>query len=65
MIGTRIVAGEHKGEDMRGIATSLGQRPTLAPESESHVHSMWGAHHFVLDDPAGGWYACIKCGRYA
>lgn len=20
---------------------------------------------FVLDDPAGGWYACIECGRYA
>jgi hypothetical protein len=20
---------------------------------------------FVLDDPAGGWYACIDCGRYA
>jgi hypothetical protein len=20
---------------------------------------------FVLDDPVGGWYACIDCGRYA
>jgi hypothetical protein len=20
---------------------------------------------FVLDDPAGGWYACAECGRYA
>jgi hypothetical protein len=20
---------------------------------------------FVLDDAAGGWYACIECGRYA
>lgn len=20
---------------------------------------------FVLDDPAGGWYVCIECGRYA
>lgn len=20
---------------------------------------------FVLDDPAGGWYTCAECGRYA
>lgn len=20
---------------------------------------------FVLDDPAGGWYVCIECGRHA
>jgi hypothetical protein len=20
---------------------------------------------FVLDDPAGGWYTCLECGRYA
>ena len=66
MIGrTRIVAGEHKGDDMRGIATSLGQRPTLAPY-QNRTCARCGEHTiFVLDDPAGGWYACIKCGRYA
>jgi PHP family Zn ribbon phosphoesterase len=60
-----IVAGSHKGDDMRGIATSIGQRPTLAPyQNRSCIRC--GEHTiFVLDDPAGGWYACIKCGRYA
>ena len=54
-----------QGDDMRGIATSLGQRPTLAPyQNRSCVRC--GEHTiFVLDDPAGGWYACIKCGRFA
>jgi PHP family Zn ribbon phosphoesterase len=62
---TTIVAGDHKGDDMRGIATSIGQRPTLAPY-QNRSCSRCGEHTiFVLDDPAGGWYACIKCGRYA
>ncbi len=57
MIRTRIVAGDHKGEDMRGIATSLGQRPTLAPY-QNRTCTRCGEHTiFVLDDPAGGWYA--------
>jgi len=66
MIGkTRIVAGEQQGDDMRGIATSLGQRPTLAPY-QNRACARCGEHTiFVLDDPAGGFYTCIKCGRYA
>jgi hypothetical protein len=51
---TTIVGGDHKGDDMRGIATSIGQRPTLAPyQNRSCVRC--GEHTiFVLDDPAGG-----------
>ena len=57
--------GRAQGKGMRGISTSLGERPTLAA-TQSRTCVRCGEHTtFVLDDPAGGWYACIECGRYA
>ena len=48
------------------VALSTGRlQNTLAPY-QTRTCVRCGRHTtFVLDDPAGGWYACIECGRYA
>jgi hypothetical protein len=46
-------------------ATAGAVRSALAPY-QTRTCTRCGRHTtFVLDDPAGGWYACIECGRYA
>ena len=47
------------------LAGSVGPRQRLAPY-QTRTCARCGRHTtFVLDDPAGGWYVCIECGRYA
>jgi hypothetical protein len=64
MFRTRISTRER----MRVPAFAPSIRPlqnTLAPY-QTRTCARCGRHTtFVLDDPAGGWYVCIECGRYA
>lgn len=64
-IRTRPRAQEH-GRDMRAIAASLSrQRSTLTPYQTRTCARCGHKTTFVLEDPAGGWYVCVECGRYA
>lgn len=55
----------------RGRAAPLVTRPSDRPvvaraESQMRTCTHCGRHTtFTEDDPAGGWYACVACGRYA
>jgi hypothetical protein len=40
-------------------------RATLAPYQTRTCARCGRNTTFVLEDAAGGWYACIECGRYA
>ena len=41
-------------------------QPPAAIGSQTRTCVRCGRHtRFVLDDPAGGWYVCTGCGRYA
>jgi hypothetical protein len=39
---------------------------SVPPPYQTRTCARCGRHTtFVLDDPAGGWYVCVECGRYA
>jgi hypothetical protein len=45
---------------------SIGRAQNTVAPYQTRTCVRCGRHTtFVLDDPAGGWYACIECGRYA
>jgi hypothetical protein len=48
------------------VALSTIQRQNRLAPFQTRTCVRCGRHTtFVLDDPAGGWYVCIECGRYA
>ena len=48
------------------VAGSVGPRQRSLAPYQTRTCARCGRHTtFVLDDPAGGWYVCIECGRYA
>lgn len=65
MLKTRMSArGSDRAVPVVALSASRRQN-TLAPY-QTRTCVRCGRHTtFVLDDPAGGWYACIECGRYA
>lgn len=65
MLRTNISTGD-EGRWVPAIAVSVrGWRTRLAPYT-TRTCTRCGRHTtFVIDDPAGGWYACSECGRYA
>jgi hypothetical protein len=63
---TRPRTQEYQGRDTRAIAASLSrQRATLTPYQTRTCAHCGRKTTFVLEDPAGGWYFCVECGRYA
>jgi hypothetical protein len=65
MLKTRMSArGSDRAVPVVALSASRRQN-TLAPY-QTRTCVRCGRHTtFVLDDPAGGWYTCIECGRYA
>jgi hypothetical protein len=65
MLKTRMSA-RSSGRAVPVVALSTSQRQTTLAPYQTRTCVRCGRHTtFVLDDPAGGWYACIECGRYA
>jgi hypothetical protein len=66
MIKGRTWTRELQGREMRALAASrIRQRddlPTYQTRSCAHCGL---TTTFALDDPVGGWYVCLECGRYA
>jgi hypothetical protein len=60
------MSARDRGREVPVVARSTGwQQDALAPY-QTRTCVRCGRHTtFVLDDPAGGWYVCIECGRYA
>jgi hypothetical protein len=64
MLRTRISSRED-GRSVRALG-SVARRPSPLAPYQTRTCVRCGRHTtFVLDDPAGGWYTCIECGRYA
>jgi PHP family Zn ribbon phosphoesterase len=65
-MGRTNVMGEHQRREKLFAAGSLASlRSTLAPYQTRTCARCGRSTTFVLEDAAGGWYACIECGRYA
>lgn len=66
MVSTRTWAREERAREIDAATPALiGRRITPAP-SQTRTCARCGRYTtFVLDDPAGGWYVCNECGRYA
>ena len=51
---------------MRAKAESLRQQSTILAQHQTRTCTRCGRKTtFMLEDPAGGWYSCLECGRYA
>jgi PHP family Zn ribbon phosphoesterase len=59
------VPKERRGRTHTVIAASVGQRSTLPPYQTRTCARCGRMTTFVLEDPAGGWYACVECGHFA
>jgi len=52
--------------DPRALIPTTSDRTTALPPQQTRTCARCGRHTtFVLEDPAGGWYACFECGRLA
>jgi hypothetical protein len=50
----------------RAATSPADERRTDLASSQTRTCVRCGRYTtFVLDDPAGGWYACRECGHYA
>jgi hypothetical protein len=48
------------------VAPSIRLLGSVPAPYQTRTCARCGRHTtFVLDDPAGGWYRCVECGRYA
>jgi PHP family Zn ribbon phosphoesterase len=59
------VRDERPGRSVPAITASVGQRTTLPPYQTRTCARCGRMTTFVLEDPAGGWYVCVECGRFA
>jgi hypothetical protein len=65
MLKTRI-SDRDDGRAVSALARSIGRRQSSLAPYQTRTCVRCGRHTtFVLDDPAGGWYVCIECGRFA
>lgn len=65
MLNARITARE-RTRTAPVVARSTDRPMSTLVSSETRTCTRCGRHTtFVLDDPAGGWYVCTACGRYA
>jgi hypothetical protein len=66
MTRTDVFARERDRQLRPTAPRSTGDRgSTLAPRQARTCARCGRYATFVLEDPAGGWYACAECGRYA
>lgn len=57
---------EQQAKEMRAKAESLRQQSTILAQHQTRTCTLCGRKTtFMLEDPAGGWYSCLECGRYA
>jgi hypothetical protein len=64
MLKARIPTHERGRAHVVGATVGIVRSP-LAP-FQTRTCTRCGRHTtFVLDDPVGGWYVCVECGRYA
>jgi hypothetical protein len=65
MTSTDTRVRERIREMHTAVPTASDRTTTLAPR-QTRTCARCGRHTtFVLEDPAGGWYACFECGRLA
>lgn len=66
MTRTDVVARE-RGRRLGPAVPSAGERAAASLASrQTRTCARCGRYAtFVLEDPAGGWYACAECGRLA
>lgn len=59
-------ASEQQRKELRAKAGSLRLQSTFLSLQQTRTCTRCGRKTtFMLDDPAGGWYSCLACGRYA
>ena len=68
--GVRHVEGSDPGAPSRAngalVARPIDGQMKTTRRTQMRTCTSCGRYTtFVLDDPAGGWYVCIECGRYA
>jgi hypothetical protein len=57
---------EQQAKEMRAKAESLRHQSTILATHQTRTCARCGrTTTFMLEDPAGGWYSCLECGRYA
>jgi hypothetical protein len=55
-----------RSREPRAVIPPTSDRVTTLPPRQTRTCARCGRHTiFVLEDPAGGWYACFECGRLA
>ena len=65
MTRTEMQLRQH-GRELRAMAPSANDRRSGLALRQTRTCARCGRYAtFVLEDPAGGWYACAACGRYA
>jgi len=47
------------------MIAAVSQRATLPPYQTRMCARCGHSTTFVLEDPAAGWYLCVKCGHFA
>lgn len=66
MIKGRTRTLQLQGRDMRAMAASIKTRREGLPAYETRTCAHCGrTTTFVLEEPSGGWYLCVECGRYS
>jgi hypothetical protein len=65
MFKARMTTRE-RGGAVHTVGATTGTVRSVPAPSQTRTCTRCGRHTtFVLDDPAGGWYVCAECGRYA
>jgi len=59
------IPDDRRARRVPSITASVGQRTTLPPYQTRTCARCGRMTTFVLEDPAGGWYACVECGHFA
>jgi hypothetical protein len=65
MTRTDVWARERSREYRATVPPTSARTTTLAPRQTRTCARCGRYTTFVLEDPAGGWYACFECGRLA
>ena len=63
-VGTSV--SEQQAKELCAKAESLRQQSAILATHQTRTCARCGrTTTFMLEGPAGGWYSCLECGRYA
>jgi len=66
MTSTDVWALRERSREPRAVVPPTSDRTAALAPKQTRTCARCGRYTtFVLEDPAGGWYACFECGRLA